>query len=158
MLKPLKDLIAEADRYLGQTKISAPVVSDEVSSLADTLAFASHLEEQFSGPKEESTDVEFEKVAKAINKIAASAELEVLIQSEQFALAAKEYGYTDAQISEALTKVSSKKVHKNLAALAAMGVLSPSKEDLNSLNEKVAPVVSEAKRVLPATMALRGAM
>lgn len=158
MLKPLKDLIAEADRYLGQTKVAASAVSDEVSSLADTLTFATQIEEQFAMDQTASSE-EFEKVAKALNKIAAAAEIEVMTQSAQFEKTALEHGYTSDQINEALTKVAAQKIHKNLANLTAIGMLSPSKEDLNSLTpKKKVKAIGEEKRVVPLTKALRGAM
>jgi len=157
MLKPLKDLIAEADKYLGVTKVAAPSASDEVSSLADTLAFATQIEEQFQTP-EVQTSVEFEKVAKALNKIAASAELDAMVKSEQFENAALEHGYTNDQIKEALEKVAAKKLHKNLSNLTALGILSPGKNDLNARNSKKSEAVGEEKRVVPFTHAFRGAL
>lgn len=154
-MKPLKDLFVEADKYLGQTKIAAHV-SDEVSSLADTLAFATQLEAQFEVPT--ATNEDLEKVAKTLNKIAASAEIEVMLQTEQFQTAARTYGYTEEQINEALDKVAAAKIHKNLGVLTAMGVLAPSKKDLNSLEHlKKVVSVGDGKRVLPLTRALRGA-
>ena len=156
MKKPLKDLIAEADRYLGQTKVAANATTDEVSSLADTLAFATQLEESLLSS---TVNTEFEKVAKALNKISAAAEIEVILNTKQFSEAAIKSGYTEEQISEALDKVAAQKIHKNLGTLVAMGALAPSKEDLNSLHHlKKVVAVGEDKRVLPVVRALRGAV
>lgn len=122
MVKPLKDLIAEADKFLGQTKTAAPVLSDEVSSLADTLAFATDIEEQFIQSENSGYSSEFEKTAKAINKIAAQVELEILTKTEQFEKAAKVKGYDEKQIGEALSKIAAAKVQKRLSELAEINV------------------------------------
>ena len=156
MVKPLKDLIAEADKFLGQTKTAAPVISDEVSSLADTLAFATALEDQFVQPEQESYDQDFEKVAKALNKAAAEIEWDVLSKAEQFEKTALARGYSETQVEEALSKIAAAKIKKNLPELVAMGY-GPSHADQNSLENKKVKNVGEEKRTLPATQGLGGA-
>jgi hypothetical protein len=126
MVKPLKDLLDEADRILGQTKTAGQSVTDEVSSLADTLAFASELEDQFVAvetPVETAPDTDFEKVAKVINKVAATVELEVMAKTAQFREAAETQGYTEEQVTEALSKIAAKKIRKNLTEIAALGMI-----------------------------------
>lgn len=162
MMKPLKELLQQADSYLGTTKVASPVVvSDEVSSLANTLAFAERLEQQFTADTDYasvSADEELEKVAKQINKIAAQAEIEVLATSEAFREKALGEGYTEDQIDEALSKIAAQRIKKNLGALTAIGVLPVGFSDVNSLNSKQ-PVkaVGEEKRRLPLTHSARGA-
>lgn len=158
MVKPLKDLIAEADRFLGQTKTAAPAASDEVSLMADTLSFATQLEERIVGQVQtEPTNAEFEKVAKAINKLAARAELEVMAQTDQFRSAALNQGYTEEQVSEALSKIAAKKVKQNLSTLAALGSLPVGMVDENSLEKQPVKAAGEEKRRLPLTRSLGGA-
>ena len=65
---------------------------------------------------------EFEKTAKAINKIAAQVELEILTKTEQFEKAAKVKGYDEKQIGEALSKIAAAKVQKRLSELAEINV------------------------------------
>ena len=157
MAKPLKDLLAQADKFMDLHKQASAAPSDEVSSLANTLQFASGLEEQFLPVTNDSVDADFEKVARVINMVAAKAELEVMIQSEQFEKAALAEGYTSEQVVEALQKVAAKKVHKHLATLAAIGGLAPGKEDLNDLKTVKKPEVGEEKRRFAATQSLGGA-
>ena len=156
MAKPLKDLMLQADKYIGISK-QASIISDEVSSLADTLKFASEIEQQFLPTSDHGRNSEFEKVAKAIDKIAAQAELEVMIQSEQFEKAALSEGYTKEQVSEALSKVAAKKVHKHLGTLVSIGGLAPGIEDLNNLPKTKKEEVGEEKRRFAATHSLGGA-
>jgi len=155
MAKPLRDLIMQADKYIGISK-QASVMSDEVSSLANTLQFASEIETGLGLSQNDNANLEFEKVAKAINKIAAKAELEVMIQSEQFEKAAIAEGYTKEQVSEALSKVAAKKVHKHLGTLASLGGLAPGVEDLNNLPKAKKEEVGEEKRRFAATHSLGG--
>lgn len=159
MVKPLRDLIAEADRILGQTKTAASVVSDEVSSLADTLAFATAIEEQFAlpGTNQAMHDPEFEKVAKAINKIAAKIEWEVLKKADQFEEAALANGYTEAQVEEALSKIAAAKIKSHLSTMVAMGQNPNVTMDANSLHTKKVKAVGEEKRSLPISRSFKGA-
>jgi hypothetical protein len=159
MLKPLKDLLEEADKFLGQTKVAAPAVSDEVSSLANTLAFATAIDGQFSQPEETTADFnsDFEKVAVAINKIAAEIEWDVMSKAERFEEAALARGYTESQVNEVLSKVAAGKIHKHLATLAAIGQLPLPQDDQNSLETKKEKAVGEEKRTLPLTRSLKGA-
>jgi len=158
MAKPLKDLMAEADKFLGQTKTASAPLSDEVSSLADTLSFASQIEQQFAGSSVTVlANSEFEKVAKAINKVAARIELDVMFQSSQFEKAAMGQGYSREQVNEALSKIAAQKVHKHLSTLATIGGLAPGKEDLNSLKPVHEKAIGEEKRRMPATHSLGGA-
>ena len=89
--------------------------------------------------------------------LAAQIELDVMIQSEQFEKAAIEQGYSKEQVTEALSKIAAKKVHKHLSTLATIGGLAPGKEDLNSLKPVQEKAVGEEKRRLPATHSLGGA-
>jgi hypothetical protein len=156
MAKPLKDLMLQADKFMGMPK-QAAAVSDEVSSLADTLKFASEIEQSFSDTSASVDNAEFEKVAKAINKIAAQAELDVMIQSEQFEKAALAEGYTTEQVSEALNKLAAKKVHKHLGTILAIGGLAPDKADLNNIKPVKKEEIGEEKRRFAATHSLGGA-
>lgn len=158
MVKPLQALLEEADRILGQTKTAAPAVADEVSSLADTLSFATQLEEQIvGGAHAEPTNIEFEKVAKVINKLAAQIELDVILKAEQFRTAAVAQGYTEEQVEEALSKVAAAKVKKNLSTLAAIGALPPGMVDENSLEKQPVKAAGGEKKRLPVTHGLGGA-
>ena len=147
MMKPLKELLQQADKFLGQTKTASAVVSDEVSSLANSLQDASGVQ----------AENEFEKTAKAMNKIAAQAELEVMVQCDQFEKAALADGYTKEQINEVLQKVAAKKLHKNLGLLAAVGGLAPGEADLNNMKTVKVKEIGEEKRRFPATQSLGGA-
>jgi biopolymer transport protein ExbB/TolQ len=157
MAKPLKELLAQADQFMGNYKQASASISDEVSSLADTLQFAASIEQKFSPASNEPEETEFEKVAKSINIAAAKAELETMIQSNRFEKAALAEGFSKEQIDEALQKVAAKKVHQNLGLLATIGGLAPGKEDLNSLDTKKQKEVGEEKRRFPATHSLGGA-
>lgn len=160
-VKPLKDLMAEADRILGQTKIASPLnISDEVSSLADTLSFATAIEEKFT-PQDSLTaefDPEFEKVAKAVNKASALAEWEVLSNTDRFEEAAMAQGYTEEQIGEALSKIAAAKVKKNLDALVALSVKPMQGENKNSLETKKVKSTGSDKHSLPLTHSLKGGL
>lgn len=158
MLKPLSELMDQASVFMGQTKTAAPAYSDEVSSLADTLAFAKEIEQNFGEPAERPVaDADFEKVAKEINIMAAQAELEVWGQAEQFREEALAKGYTNDQVSEALSKIAAQKIKKNLPELAALGFLTPGGENVNSLEKTHVKATPEEKKRLPVTHSLGGA-
>lgn len=156
MVKPLKDLLAEADRILGQTKEASAAVSDEVSSLADTLLFANTLEEQFVQEEiSAQTDEEFEKVAKAVNKIAAEIEWDVLTKADQFEEAALAQGYTQEQVAEAMSKIAASKIKQHLDSMAS-GAGSLHGKDDNSLETKKVKSLPSEKNTRSAVQALRG--
>jgi biopolymer transport protein ExbB/TolQ len=157
MVKPLKELLLQADEFLGMPKQASAVMPDEVSSLADTLKFASSIENGFVPAESEDINIDIEKTAKTLNKIAAQAELEVMIQCNAFEKAALADGYSREQINEALQKIAAKKVHKNLGVLVSIGGLSPSKEDLNSLDTVKKREIGEEVRRHPATKSFGGA-
>jgi len=158
MVKPLKDLIAEADRILGQTKEASVSVTDEVSSLANTLSFATAIEDQFIQQKEASAEYnpEFEKAAKLINKVAAEIEWDILKKTEQFEKAASAKGYTGAQVEEALSKIAAAKIKKNLATLVSLGGV-PEAADTNSLVTKKVKNHAEEKRTSAFAKSFKGA-
>ena len=152
MVKPLKDLLQQADRFLGNTKVASAGASDEVSSLANTLQFATEIEKSLNLDGNNEAD----DAARAMNKIAAQAELEVLIQCDQFEKAALADGYTKEQVDEALQKIAAKKMHKNLGLLASVGGLAPGEKDLNSQHPVKVKEIGEEKRRLPAAHSLGG--
>lgn len=155
-VRPLNDLMKQADKILGNTKTASAVKSDGVSSLADTLAFATGIENQYglNGMSAEQRD--FEKVAKAMNKVAAQAEIEALKSIEQFTKAASEQGYTPEQISEVLDKEAAKKIKKNLAVLVAMSDSAPAGVDKNTLNKIFVPELGGEKLRTPDTQGFGG--
>lgn len=159
MVKPLKDLIAQADRYLGQTKTAAPArVSDEVSSLADTLAFAAQIEEGIAPRQEQPKFSEQDLQAIQMNKIAAKIELDAIARAAHFESAALSSGYTEEQVQEALSKVAAKKLHKHLGTLAAISGLQVGEKDKNSLQpDQRKKAVGGEKASVPLTRSLGGA-
>jgi hypothetical protein len=159
MVKPLKELIAQADRYLGETKLaSAARVPDEVSSLADTLAFASQIEEGLNIAETQGGLSDLEARAVEMNKIAAQIELDVYAQVAQFGIDALASGYTEEQVEEALSKIAAKKLHKHLGTLSAMSGLGLGGEDKNSLKPShSSKAVGGEKISVPLTKSLGGA-
>lgn len=155
-VKPLNDLLQQADKILGVTKVASASKSDEVSSLADTLAFATGIESQYGLNGKDLGQQQFEKVAKAMNKIAAQEEIQTLMSIEAFTKTASDQGYTEEQIREALEKEAAKKVKKNLSTLIALSEMAPSGPDKNTLKKTFVHAVGNELERVPNTQGLGG--
>lgn len=144
MVRSLKDLIQEADQFLatdqGHSKEASPVsgFSSEISSLAESCISASEIIESgaFNNPLSKTASSEYEKLAMAVNRVHAKAQADDLARSAQFSEHARENGYTEYQIEEALSKVAAKKVKHVLPILAAIDGYAAPGAGVNSL-EKV---------------------
>lgn len=131
-VKPLAELMAQADRFINGgsvTKVASPAaVSTDLGNFAEQLISAGAVE----------TEYDSEKVAVALNKAAASVEIESLKKIEQFEDLAIKSGFTKEQVNEALEKVSAAHTHRTLKLLvsdaATVGGL-----DVNTLKKKPVP-------------------
>lgn len=120
-LKPLKNLLAEADAFIG-TSASAPL--NEVKPHKEIEKIASLL-----GAANQPIDVdlppvpsEMEKAAAALNILHAAAEIDMAKRVESFVKKAEKEGYTPEQIDEALGKIAAKRLKESLPILTALGV------------------------------------
>jgi len=139
-VKPLKQLFAEADALIGKSsqhsKVAAAAFpSDEVANLAEALISAGALEKvaEAESVMPNQVDSDFEKIAIALNRAEAASQLEYLEKLSQFENQAKDSGYSDDQIEEAIEKIAAKEVKHNLSILTALSadVPSPANEDKN---------------------------
>lgn len=132
--RPLKQLLDQADALIGATATSVSVkqasTDNEVSALADLLAGAD------ASVSEENMD----KIALSLNRVQAASEIADLVKVAEFHAKAVESGYTEAQIGEALSKLSAAKAMKSLPELVALGMI-PKSEDKNVLPNGNAPKV-----------------
>jgi hypothetical protein len=127
MIRPLKDLLLEADKFLSNdsslSKTAGPVegYSSEITSLVDSCLSASEViltGAVRAAPKESFSD--YEKLAMAVNRVHAHAFAEELQKTAQFAERAESAGYVDYQIDEALSKVAAKKIKDMLPILVGL--------------------------------------
>lgn len=116
-VKPLKDLLKEADEFsqtLGLNKTAssnADTATDEVTNFAQTLISAEAVSVKDEG---------FEKTALAMNRAEALLQIQTLQKIAEFRQRAAKDGYSEEQINEAIDKIAAKKVKENLKILTAV--------------------------------------
>lgn len=132
-VKPLKDLLKEADQFstsLTKSASAAPVGPDEIATFADSLMGAESVTPGDRG---------FEKVALAMNRAEALLQIETLQKIASFEDRATKAGFSKEQVDEAVEKIAAKKMRDNLATLIAVeGGIIPGR-DKNSLVKKKVP-------------------
>lgn len=132
-VKPLKDLLKEADQFsssLNKTASAAPAGPDEIAAFAQSLMDVESVKQGDGG---------FEKVALAMNRAEALLQIETLQKIAEFEAQANKAGFTKEQIDEAVEKIAAKKMRDNLATLIAVdGGIIPGR-DKNSLVKKKVP-------------------
>jgi hypothetical protein len=132
-VKPLKDLLKEADQFstsLSKSASAAPAGSDDIASFAESLMGAESITPGDGG---------FEKVALAMNRAEALLQIETLQKIAAFEDHANKAGFSKEQVDEAVEKIAAKKLRDNLSVLMAVegGVMpGPNK---NSLVKKKVP-------------------
>lgn len=148
--KPLPELLKQVDQILGIEKSAQAVQSDEVFALADVLASAEGLEKT-AGSQETAVTPEFEKIAIALNRVVAAKQIMEFSKLAAFSKRAREEGYSDEQIDEALQKIASSHLKKNLGFLGAISAAGMGSSDENSLEKRPvkASSLGEASRRLP---------
>lgn len=140
-VKPLKQLFAEADSFIGEshskTASSAAFPSDSVSELAEQLINAGAVEKVAGTSTEAKPDASYEKIAMAVNRAEALKQIEQFEKYAQFFEKAEAAGYSEAQISEAVEKLAAKELKTKLPALTALSANHVSGgEGKNSLDPK----------------------
>jgi hypothetical protein len=132
-VRPLKDLLKEADRFstsLSKVASASPAEPDDIATLAERLMGAESVVESNAG---------YEKVAMAINRAEALLQIETLQKIAHFEEQALKAGFTQEQIDEAVEKIAAKRTRDNLAVLIAVdGGIIPGK-DKNTLVKKKVP-------------------
>lgn len=113
------ELISSSVPAESLSKTASTVAPDaDVVKLADALTGA-------EGAVEVSADTEvfdMDKVAESLNVIEAAAHIEILKKTELFEKRAKEEGYSDEQIRDALQKAAAAQTKKNLPIMVALGL------------------------------------
>lgn len=145
MARPLKDLLAEADKYLAPSPTASGISKEassvdshtsEINWVADSLMSVTQLLEEGAVKTASAVDPEFEKLAMAMNRVHAREQAAELVKAAAFAAKAASEGFTEFQIEEALSKHASKKVHKVLPMLAAVEGYASSTPDMNTFKKK----------------------
>lgn len=131
----LKKLYETADSFLESADRSS--LSKEASASKDDklIKLAEELLSAEGGVEVAPNKVEFDmdKVAEALNIIDAAADIDSIIKAEAFEKRAKEEGYSDEQIADALNKVAAARVKKNLPIMIALGLGGFTGEDKNNM-------------------------
>jgi len=132
-VKPLKDLLKEADEFsrtLGESKTASPkvAVSDEVAEFAQALLNADSISVRDEG---------FEKTALALNRAEALLQIQTLQKIAQFRKQAAAAGFSPEQIEEAINKIAAKKVHENLRILTAVDGIAYQGKDTSLEKKKI---------------------
>jgi hypothetical protein len=124
MIRSLKDLLIEADKFMapseGVTKEASfrDGLSSEITSLVESCLSASEVISEGAVKTASSTvDYEYEKLAMAVNRIHAYAQAAELAKSDQFAAQALSEGYSEYQVEEALSKIAAKSLKNILPIL-----------------------------------------
>lgn len=137
-VKPLKELLAQADALCGGPAMSkeASAQESEVSALASLLASA-ETDVTVNYDSEAYKQSEIDKIAESLNRVQTAAEIDVVLKLADFEKKAQAEGYTRDQIDEAFSKIAAEKIAKNIPLLAAMGFVGLlDKEDKNNLPKK----------------------
>lgn len=145
-VKPLKQLFAEADAFIGEsqskTASSAAFPNDGVADFAEQLINAGALEKVAGSASTETipADANYEKLAMAVNRAETLKQIEQLNKYAHFCERAASEGFTAEQISESIEKMAAQEMKTQLPALTAMGMALVSKgEGKNSLDAKKVP-------------------
>lgn len=148
MIRPLKDLLQEADRFLApESRLSKEATSlvgassPEIMNLADQCISVDQILTEGALPSEsiKTASSDFEKLALAVNRLHAQAQIEELKRFEELEKRASEEGYTQYQIGEAFAKVAAKKIKAVLPILVAAEGYSDKGPDLNTFDKKKVP-------------------
>jgi hypothetical protein len=119
--RTLKDLLAQADAFVkvSQASTSNEVLTSQgdVEALANKLASASA---EIHVVNDNELDADFEKLAESFNRYQTVLELNELFKVAEFENKARQEGFNDAQIAEAINKIAAEKLAKNLPFLAAL--------------------------------------
>lgn len=152
--KPLPELLKQIDSVLGIEKKASAVVSDEVFALADVLSSAESIQGSTNSPE----FADFEKVAIALNRVVAANQIREMQKLSSFTKKAKAEGYSEEQVEEAIQKVASTHLKKNIGLLSAIGAAGLHTEDKNTLEKRPVKAGSsgEASRRLPLTRSAGG--
>jgi len=139
-MRPLKDLLADADRLNDLEKViktASPVVPAAVSgapsSSSEVNAVVSQIEKCAGNDSLTGLD-EFEKIAVVMNQIHADTQLDELDRMFRFQEAAYEQGHMNAHVDEALEKVAAGRLKKRLVDFVAVGaaMASAKGDDVNA--------------------------
>lgn len=127
-VRPLKQLLEQADAFSKSASAAAPVASkptdaiDQLIALMDSADAPVEIEKIAEG--EQMSEVQLEKAAEAFNRLQVAAALDNQARYALFEKKAQEAGYSDEQIEDALSKIAAEKVVKNLPMmLATMGMV-----------------------------------